>query len=87
MSKNDKLRPSCASGPTVWDFLLGILTDTLRFLLTSVGIMVAGAIAGVGIGGVAALNFGFPIGTGLLIGAVAGFLLAVLALAVVHGGW
>jgi hypothetical protein len=87
MSDDHKPRPSDENKPTVSGFIFGVLSDMLRYLLSSVGFMFAGALGGAALGAGGALYLGLPFGTGLIVGAVAGFLLAMLILAFLHGGW
>ncbi len=63
-----------------------ILMTFLRSLASAAGMMAAGAVVGGVIGGGAALATGVPIGGGLLIGAVIGFLLSAVVLYVLSAG-
>ncbi|MEM7641866.1 MAG: hypothetical protein AAF366_05005 [Pseudomonadota bacterium] len=63
-----------------------ILMTFLRSLASAAGMMAAGAVVGGVIGGGAALVYGVPIGAGLLIGAILGFLLAAMVLYVLSAG-
>ncbi|MEM7645015.1 MAG: hypothetical protein AAF366_21250 [Pseudomonadota bacterium] len=63
-----------------------ILMTFLRSLASAAGMMAAGAVVGGVIGGGAALASGMPIGAGLLIGAILGFLLLAVVLYVLSAG-
>ncbi|KIT17221.1 hypothetical protein [Jannaschia aquimarina] len=63
-----------------------ILMTFLRSLASAAGMMAGGAVVGGITGGGAALAYGMPLGVGLLIGAIAGFLLAAVVLYVLSAG-
>jgi len=71
----------------VLSFFADLLMSFLRGLLSSVGFLLAGSVVGAILGGVCAVVYGFAFTSALIIGAIAGFLLALIALVLVHGGF
>ena len=67
--------------------IFGFFGALLRSLTVSVGFMMGGAVVGGVIGGAGAAAYGFPLMSGILLGAVAGFFVAMVLLVIVHGGF
>ena len=87
MPHKENTTSSNRGGPSIGRFIYDLLADILRYLFSTVGFMFSGAIVGAVLGAGGALYAGFPLGAGLLLGAVVGFAVVTLALVLVHGGW